>query len=163
MGRRRVRRIEEDNDDAFTEDGVLKDHRSTRVSLMDAESSRRKQLHNIVDTDDALFVSHFVAQNFRDGRHPAADQLTEFDRACAEYDNNMNSRYMGDAEGPEGSPCTVRNEHYPNSLGSPGIIKDGICVPIPGHNRDAAQTDDRAAAYAAYDEQQANAWKGGDR
>lgn len=62
-------------------------------------------------------------------------------------------------EGPEGAVCTVRNGDYPLDFGSPGHIKNGICVP----DRVSAPTDSMSVAdvHAERDEWLRNQWKVG--
>jgi hypothetical protein len=64
----------------------------------------------------------------------------------------------------EGDVCTVKGEEYPEAFGSPGHLRrikgQLVCVPDDNNKTDHAISDERQRAYADYDRQLADAWRG---
>jgi hypothetical protein len=140
-----------------------------RISFMDAQTARGQPPLINDGTDNPLGLNKPGFRYASAGPKTVdyAVQVTQRARIqdiYDEHDRAESQRYLGDTEGDvEGAVCTVRNQQYPKSQGAPGRIRDGICVPDPGYNRDStdAQTvDARESAYAEYDRQQAERWRG---
>lgn len=144
-----------DDDDPFDERGILKDGRSVRVSMMDAEAVRhRLNLH------DGAGHSPGHRPGFAFSDVSIGD---EREQAYADYEADLTSAYKMDAgEGTrEGDICTVKNAEYPNAFGSPGHLRrrNGklVCVPDEPRSRDTMTVDQ---AYAQYEKELSERWKG---
>lgn len=120
------------DDDIWDENGLLKDGKvfRTRMVAMDAATVRDPRLHK-------------PGPRLRDDMN-----VTQRQRAYDAYDDLLTNAWRGkDASGeyPEaaiGSPCTCRNEYFPEDFGSPGTVKRTrygiVCVP----DRDDDDTDE---------------------
>ena len=143
-------------DDPFDERGILKDGRTVRVSMMDAEAVRQRlNLHDGKGGKPGHRPGFIISDaSTRDAR----------EQAYADYEAYLTAAYKMDAgEGThEGDICTVKNAEYPNDFGSPGHLRKRngklVCVPDEPRTRDAVTADE---AYAQYDKELSEQWKGG--
>jgi hypothetical protein len=171
MARTHRRQIEDD-DNPFDERGVLKDGRTVRVSLMDALDVRTKKKPDDDDEDeddneegddvganDGLRITD--GQGNSDlGLHRPGFRIADGKPRVKDHYDSYNARaansFKGDAVGgSEGDTCTID--------GSPGHLqtRNGqlVCVPDEPATDDHATTDQRDAAYEAYNENIRNLWK----
>ena len=85
-------------------------------------------------------------------------------QAYADADQEAANAWKGNATTDQraGDTCSCRGPEYPNDFGSPGTLQkrngDWVCVPNK-QRQDAAAFDAKAAAYADYDRDMANAWR----
>jgi hypothetical protein len=127
---------DQDEEDAFDENGVLKDGRSFRVPLMQRAIHDHAQRVKVRIHDAPLHQPGFV----RDAR-TVEERRTIYD----EYDDTVSNAWK--------DPATSCN----------GFVGSQECEPDrQGSPRDATR-DARQAAYAAYDADIANAWRGAGR
>ena len=87
-------------------------------------------------------------------------------QAYADVDAQAANAWKRNANNPGvGGPCTVRGPEYPEAFGSPGTLqkRNGELVCVPNQRKDAAAFDAKAQAYADYDREMANAWRGSNR
>jgi hypothetical protein len=113
------------NTDDFDEHGLLRDGHRYRVpmTLRDSKPKPTQHLHD----------GHGNQIGHRPGWVVATNPLNVAQRQQAHdaYLDELTNAWRGDAvgEGPEGSVCTVKGAAYPALFGSPGHIKNGVCVP----------------------------------
>jgi hypothetical protein len=154
---------EEEEEGAFDSKGILKDGRSVtaRMTMRDSADAWRSEMH--ASMTDAELAQH------KPGFHRITDSaaLDRVAQAYHDYDATDAQAYRhltgwggSDATGEfrgqrEGDQCTINGA--PGHLRKTGKNKFE-CVP---DSEDAMPVDDdREAAYAEYDRQMANAWRG---
>ena len=112
------------------------------------------------DLSDALQLHR---PGFR--RTTDAAALARVEQAYADADIESANAWRGHVTTDQqaGDPCTVRGPEYPLDFGSPGTLQkrngDWVCVPNK-KRQDVAALDAKAQAYADYDREMANAWRG---
>jgi hypothetical protein len=165
-----MKKNKRDNNDAFDEHGMLRDGRSLRVSMQMRDSLQRRTPTGSRVTDGSDNPSALNKPGYRvigdtaarDAKAAAlrdyeSDLTTAWRKPICDDDNGYG------VEGAEGTVCTVKNESYPGSFGSPGHIVNGICVPDDDPDSAASDSrparDQRQAALAAYDAELRDAWR----
>ena len=137
--------------DPLDENGVLKDGRSVRVSLMDAMSVRqqpRSHLHDGHGNPVGNRPGFVVCDAFSRDRRQESYEAYELEVTTAW---KRDAREPGSIATQEGDLCTCRSPEYPDDFGSPGHVRwhNGrlTCVPDQPRARDATTIDE---AYAEY-------------
>jgi hypothetical protein len=160
-----TRNYDDDDDDSpFDENGVLKDGRSVRVSLMDATRARQ-QLHDGKGGQPGHRPGFaFTDTSVRDRREQA---YQDYERDLCNSYLNVDAEDAKDAESYRaaalGSVCTVKGEEYPDDFGAPGHVRrvggELVCVP----DRQSASADDHALTmdeiYETYDRELRDSWR----
>ena len=163
-----------DDDDAFDENGIIKDGRSIHTPMYLMDSTQRSiALHDGHGNRELVGhrPGHIVARDANDANDAR-------DKANRLYDEQVSNAWRtGGAEGREGTTCTVRNGEFSEYFGAPGHIVDGTCTPDEliddGELRDMQPLRDGLTldvlerehqqrvgrAYQQYDEELRNAWR----
>jgi hypothetical protein len=165
--------------DAYDDDGILKDGRTVRVSMQMRDATMMHRANSVTDgTGDSLGLHRPGYRVIGDtvARDAKANALRDYEKrlTSAWRDDNGDPDDDGDDNGvgsiefmgaQEGDLCTVRNAQYPLSFGSPGHIRNGICTPdSPRRSRSAADpasdsANERRRALADYDRTLREAWR----
>ena len=166
-------KLEEEEDSAFR-DGILRNHAVARVPLYMKDGSINPNLTPTQRGKAAQQTQDAVARRFglTDGlqlhrpgfrRNTDSAALERSRQAYADADTQAANAWRGNDQ-RAGDPCTVRGPEYPLDFGSAGTLQkrngDWVCVPNKKRH-DAAALDSKVAAYADYDREMANAWRGG--
>ena len=175
--RRKPEQEEEQETEEENEDSILRDGHSLRVPLYlkdgainpELTPSQRAKALAHQQTQDAVarrFGLRDALQLHRPGFRYNTDHaaLERTRQAYADVDAQAANAWKGSNQGV-GGPCTVRGPEYPLDFGSPGTLqkRNGELVCVPNQRRDAAALDAKAQAYADYDREMANAWRGPNR
>ena len=159
--------------------GLLRDGRSLRVPLYLKDGSINSHLsavqRSIAASKTAQPTQDAVARGFglSDGlqlhrpgfRRNTSDAaaLERTRQAYADADIEASNAWKGStADARAGDPCTVRGPEFPHDHGAQGTLqqRNGGWVCVPSNPRqDAATFDAKAAAYAEYDREMADAWR----
>jgi hypothetical protein len=101
----------------------LKDQRTYRAGLTMMDAAPKTHLHD----------GHGNPVGHRPGFAIATNPTNVAQRQAAydAYSRDLETAWRGDAvgEGKEGDSCTVKGAAYAAYIGSPGHIKNGVCVP----------------------------------
>jgi hypothetical protein len=139
------------DDDAFDENGILRDGHTVRVPLQMRDAMRRASNmrdggHHRLERDP--YARHRPGQRFGD-----MAALDAKERAYREYEQRQCDAWKA----REGDLCTIN--------GAPAHLNAQLeCVPDrrekPSRIDSTPTNDARAEAYAAYDREMSNAWRG---
>jgi hypothetical protein len=152
-------RYDDDDDDAFDANGLLKDGRSTRVTMRDsltplqqAIAEARASRINVVDAQGATAGLHRPGSRYINDADAYAPTAAARRQAITDTADAWRKPPGGAAIDDEGNPCTVN--------GAPGTLvrqRDGGLACVATKQKDST-TDARATAWAAMVDAQSQAW-----